>query len=67
MASKKNKRRATQKKTGRMHLRLDEGLVEQVHAYAKRQHTTATALVISFFTDLLKVDAERDFPEAEQV
>lgn len=60
-----NGRRAKNRKTGRLNLRLrDEAFVEQVHAYAERHGTKVTALVEGFLVKLL--ESERNVIEVEQ-
>jgi len=56
-----------QKKAGRLHLRVEAELVEQMHAYAKRHNTGITALVTKHFLDLLSAEKLASYPEAEQV
>ena len=54
------------RKGGRLHLRVDKELEEQVHAYAIRHKTTLTELVTRFFRELLAAEAETK-SDAEQI
>lgn len=45
-------------KDGRIHLRLERWLAEEIKEYAKRHGTTVSALADSFFRDL--IIAEKD-------
>ncbi len=59
--------RKRQKKEGRLHLRVEAGLVAQMHDYAKRHSTDITALTTKYFLDLLAAEKLASYPEAEQV
>ena len=45
-------------KDGRVNIRLDTKLVKQVKAYAKRNHTTVSALIIEHLRELIVQDRE---------
>jgi len=57
-----------QDKRGFLHLRMDRELKEQIQDYARRQHTSVSALVVRFFHALLQAEKEkRDPPDAPQI
>lgn len=55
------------KKEGRLHLRVNAEIVEQIHDYAKRHSTDITSLITKHFLDLLEAEKLASYPEAEQV
>lgn len=57
---------ARNKKQGRLHLRLDEQLVADLHDYAKRHGTSVNAVASMLFEQLLEREKETKY-EAEQV
>lgn len=55
-------------KKGFLHLRLEWDLKEQIQDYARRRHTSVSALVVRFFQALLDAENEgRNPPDAEQI
>ena len=62
MAAKKKS-----KKGGRLHLRINAELAEEMHAYAERHSTNLTSIVTSYFLNLLDAEKLRNYPEAEQI
>lgn len=52
-------------KDARMHIRLDADLKDFAEDYARRHHTTHSALIIRFFVNLR--EQERRLLEAEDV
>jgi predicted HicB family RNase H-like nuclease len=51
-----------------IHLRVDRKLKERIRLYARRNHTSLSALVTRFFTTLLRVEDEKKAPkDAEQI
>lgn len=51
-----------------LHLRLGQSLKEQMQNYARRHHTTISALVIRFFQALLISEEEKlNPPDADQI
>jgi hypothetical protein len=55
-------------RTERLHLRIPQALKERMQAYAKRNHTTLSALVTRFFNTLLQAEEEKRNPtDADQV
>ena len=59
--------RKRQKKEGRLHLRVEAELVDQIHGYAERHSTDITALTTKHFLNLLAAEKLDSYPEAEQV
>jgi len=55
------------KRDGRLQIRLPDGLKQAVQAYAERNHTSISALVIRFFTRLLDEEEKNKSVDAEQV
>jgi hypothetical protein len=57
-------------KDGRYHLylRMPEALKQEIQTYAKSRHTTVSALVLRFFTNLLEEERRNsETVDAEQV
>lgn len=56
-------------KEGRLHLRLDQKLVEDIKAYAQRHHVTVASLVERFLYKLLEHEKQRevDIEPGEQI
>lgn len=56
------------RKNGRLHFRMDGGLVERMHAYAKRRGTTLTKMTERLYCQLLE-EEERlaALHDAEQI
>lgn len=49
-----------QKKTGRLNLVIDPVLKEWAHKHARRNHTTVTAIIISFLLELKRLESSSD-------
>jgi len=54
-------------KAGRLHLRLDEKVVEDIKEYAKRRGVTLTVLVQQYFVALLDEEKGSKTFDAEQI
>ena len=54
-------------KDGRLHLRLDDQLVDDIKGYAARRGVTLTLLVQQYFMALLDEEKGRKTFDAEQV
>lgn len=49
-----------------LHLRLEQDLKERIQEYARKKHTTVSALVIRFFQALLQAEEDKN-ADAEQI
>lgn len=54
-------------KDERINIRLDSKLAQQIKSYAKRQHTTVTALIERHLRDLLEQERLKSVHDAEQI
>lgn len=54
-------------KEGRLHIRLSQEIVDQLKDYAKRHHTTVTALVQQTLLDLFLAEESTDIEPGEQI
>jgi xanthine dehydrogenase iron-sulfur cluster and FAD-binding subunit A len=54
-------------KEGRLHLRLDEGLLRDMRAFAEARHTTVSEIVRQYFVDLLEEEKRSKVFDAPQI